>query len=142
MYDPWGALAESVSVEFADLPSDLDGYCQADQQRIVIARGLTQTERRVVLCHEAIHVERGGVVNDPRLVDREEAWVRKETARRLVSIRALGDALSLGFDRARTAAELWVTEPTLRTRLEHLHPSERHYLRQRLADASDPEGEA
>jgi glyoxylase-like metal-dependent hydrolase (beta-lactamase superfamily II) len=41
---------------------------------------------------------------------------------------------ALNHDLAEAADDLWVDEQLLRCRLRHLHPSERGYLQQRLAE--------
>jgi hypothetical protein len=119
-----------VVVEWTDeLPpnvlGDTDGV-----GHIRMAKGQLQVERRCTITHEMIHVERGDAGCDARA----ELLVRRETARRLIPIRTLGDAyLFWGDDLAALAEELWVDEDVLQTRLEHLHPAERGYLQQRLA---------
>jgi hypothetical protein len=71
------------------------------------------------------------------LQPREEPEVDKAAARLLLpNIRAVGEALawSVSVSVGEAADELSVDEPTLRTRLEHLHPAERAYLRRRLEE--------
>ena len=64
---------------------------------------------------------------------REEEAVNALAARKLIEIRELGEALAWSLDPHEVADELWVDVPTLEARLRHLHPSEVHYLRRRLA---------
>ncbi len=64
------------------------------RRRITIEASLTQTERRAVLAHELVHDERGILftpTTPKALVDKEEAIVRDETARRLVPADLLED---------------------------------------------------
>ena len=83
--------------------------------------------------HELVHVERGPAPADPHLRAREEATVERETARRLIPLSALAEALSWSLHPAVVADELRVTEAVLTTRLRALHPAELHYLTRRLA---------
>lgn len=100
---------------------------------ISLRRGMTQAERRCTVLHEALHVERGPVTAG--LAAREELRVQRETARLLLpDIRIVGEAMAWAFDAAEAADELWVDEGVLRTRLAALHPSERAYLKRRLAE--------
>ncbi len=61
--------------------------------RITLDTQLRQRERNAVLCHELVHAERGLLpANAPRSwVQREDAIVRDETARRLVPMDLLDD---------------------------------------------------
>lgn len=97
-------------------------------QRITYARDMLQRERRTVLAHELIHLERGATVCDAR----EEAAVEQEAARRLIPIDELASALAWTRNVDELAEELWVDAALVRCRMAHLHPSERHYLRRRL----------
>lgn len=87
------------------------------------------------LMHELVHAERG----DEPCVDaaceaRQELIVEKEAARRLIDVRALADvAVAYPDDPHRVAEELDVDYDTLAVRVKWLHPSERHYLRRRVA---------
>lgn len=89
-----------------------------------------QVERRVTATHEAIHAERGDrCAGDERV----ERIVRRETARRLVCIYALADALVFyGHDYVQVADECWVDLDTVQARFDHLHPAERGYIEKRL----------
>jgi hypothetical protein len=137
-HHPWRSIDADVHVEVRDLPADIDGYCVVSERLIVLARGLTQAERRSTLVHEHVHLERGDI---GPCTPRQEASVDQAAAHRLIDAVALGDALCWAHDIYEAADELWVDVATLRTRLAHLHPSEKHYLRRRLA-ARDNEGEA
>jgi hypothetical protein len=102
-------------------------------QTISIRRGLNWAERRCTVQHELLHLSRGAV--PMTLVGREEERVRRETARRMLpDIRKVGDGLAWALSEEEAADELCVDVPVLRYRLQHLHPSERHYLRRRLDD--------
>lgn len=136
MHHPWRAFRSLVSWSLHwsdDLPEDMFGYTDHAAHRVVLAVGLTQVERRCTIEHERQHVIRGPV---PRhLIAREERRADRDAARTLLpDVRTIGEALAWARDMEEAAFELWVDEPTLRCRLEHLHPAERHYLRARLEE--------
>ena len=91
-----------------------------------------QAQRRSTLAHELEHVRRGPCA--PHLQPREERIVEQLAARKLVGIRELGEALAWARDLDEAAQELWVDLSIVQARLDHLHPSERHYLRRRLRE--------
>lgn len=108
----------------------LGEWCQDSRTMTLDPRQL-QVERRCTAMHELIHAERGHHGCQPARV---ELSVRKEAARRLISIYDLVNAIIFnGHDLAQIADECWVDEDTLRTRLEHLHPAERAYIQGRIA---------
>lgn len=109
------------------------GVTDFGDSTVSLRRGMTQAERRTTVLHECLHVERGPV--PVGLATREELRVERETARLLLpDIKVVGDALAWARDLAEAADELWVDEQLLRVRLEHLHPSERGWLKQRLEE--------
>jgi hypothetical protein len=120
-------------VRFADLPEGLLGYTDLSTGEIVLDRSLTQVERRCTLTHELEHVHRGHIPDDPVLLAREEELVEQLSARRLVTLRDLIDAL-LWSDRAHEVAdELWVDLPTLKARIAGLAEDERAAIEERMA---------
>lgn len=125
-FHPWRALREQagVSLRWERLPGALGWWC-ARTATITLHPDQGQAERRCTLTHELIHAERGDVDCDGQ--------VHREAARRLIDVRALGEAIAFhGADLVHVADELWVDVDTLTTRLEHLHPAERGYLKARL----------
>lgn len=125
------------TLTWAALPARIMGLtCWADQT-VTLDRTLLQAERRCTIAHEVEHIRRGPVPVEPVLAAREEAAVEQAVARRLITIRALGEALAWSQHPAVVADELWVDEDTLRVRLEHLHPAERAYLKRRLEHHGD-----
>lgn len=138
MYHPWRAFRALTPYRlfFAGLPDGVLGVTDFGAQVVVIADDLDQAERRSTIAHEVEHIHRGfGGCHG-----REECAVELGAARKLIGIRELGEALAWAHDLAEAAEELWVDEQMLRTRLDHLHPAERHYLRRRLqADDAVPE---
>jgi len=89
-----------------------------------------QVERRCSLTHEILHIEFGHVEGCDHP---DEQRVVQGSARRLITIRALGRAVAWSGDRAEQADELWVVEDVLNVRLAHLHWSERGYLERATA---------
>lgn len=64
------------------------------RRQITLDVDLSPVERRAVLAHELIHDERGILFTTstpPALIDKEESYVRDETARRLVPTDLLWD---------------------------------------------------
>jgi hypothetical protein len=92
---------------------------------------MTQAERRSTLRHELEHHFNGPVLES--LLAKEEIACELAAARDLIDIRKLGEALAWTQDRRQLADELWVDPGLLDVRIAHLQPSERAYLRQRLA---------
>lgn len=128
-YHPWRHLRRRPEVTVdtsADLPRDMDGF--TDGNRIWLRRGLTQAQRRSVLAHELVHVERGTEHVD----DREESLVDSIAARRLVTFLDLHDALrwSQGRIDNETADWCWVDLRTIEARIDALTDDERAQLEQ------------
>lgn len=137
MHHPWRefrALAD-WTLQSALLPLDFVGITDFDDKTVTLDRRLLQAERRCTIAHEIEHIRRGPVPTDPVLAAREEEQIDTAVARKLISLEQLGEALAWSANMQEAAAELWVDLPTLEARLNHLHPSERHYLRRRLETA-------
>ena len=90
--------------------------------------------RRCTLTHELIHLERGPVPTDPIGRAREELLVDIEAARRLITLDELVEALRWTREPNELADQLWVDQPTLRTRMSHLDPVEIAELEHHLED--------
>lgn len=141
MYHPWRALRRMshVRLRWEKLPEGMLGMTDFDTNEVILdpEQNVTQADRRSTLTHELHHLLRGPV---PTLMrHREEVTCDRLAARLLLpDIKAIGDALAWA-DRniAEAAAELWVDEDMLKVRLEHLHPSERGYLKRRLAEPGE-----
>lgn len=110
------------------MPPDL--LAILDGATIWMSSRQSQVERRCTITHELIHHERGERWG---CTGRDEEQVRQETARRLIPLVHLADALRWSLDAHELADHCWVDLDTLLVRLEHLHPSERHYLRRATA---------
>lgn len=136
MHHPWRAFSvlTHIKLRWADLPLGLLGYTDHLRGEVVLAKGLTQTQRRCVIEHERHHVLRGPV--PPHLREREERAVEREAARLLLpDISVVADALVWAQNLEEAADELWVDVAMLRCRLASLHPSERGYLSRRLDES-------
>lgn len=93
-----------------------------------------QVERRTALTHEMVHLERGHTNGCAPAV---EAGVREETARRLITLSRLLDALAWTEDWDEAADELWVTVDVLRDRIDTLTEIERAALVKRARGTED-----
>ncbi len=131
MFHPWRTLRDLTDwILTFDHTLASRGECSWSTKTIRLRAGLTQAQRRCVLAHELEHAARGPF---PRWATvREEDAVNAAAARKLINIRALGEALAWSQCLDEIAEELWVDVPTLTARLSHLHPAERAYLAQRL----------
>ena len=132
MFHPWRLLRPLTAwtLLFRPLPGGRRAELHWPTRTITLSPALLQAERRCALTHELEHIRRGPF---PKwATGREEEAVNAAAARRLIDVRALGEALAWSSDPYEVADELWVDVPTLQARLRHLHPSERHYLTRRL----------
>lgn len=93
---------------------------------ITITSGMTQAERRSSLTHELVHRERGPVPEYLR--EKEESIVRDITARRLIPMHALVEALLWSINEYEMADELWVDVGIVRDRFIGLEPDEEAFL--------------
>ena len=134
MDHPWRRLRDRPDwlLEWGMLPPGLMGSTCHRRRVITLDLRLSQAERRCTIAHELEHVERGPMPSDPILAAREEESIERAVARRMVTIRALGDALAWARTLDEAAEELWVDVATLEARLRSLHPAEHAYLNRRL----------
>lgn len=138
-YSPWRDLRSlaHVRLDFTDDDRLLDGavaryYATVDRMLMDRRLGL-QVDRRCALAHELGHAENGDLpCGDDRYDARQEARVEQWAARKLIELPALADALLWSDDPHEVADALWVTVELLEVRVEHLHPSERAWLRNAL----------
>lgn len=130
MHHPWRILRGHAHLRFVvdDLGDDGPLGC-TDGNTITLTTGLAQVERRCVLMHELVHLERGIPHGH---CPREESAVEVEVARRLIGFDRMVDALRWSQSIDEAADELWVMPHLLQLRLDRLHPSERHALRAAL----------
>jgi hypothetical protein len=138
-YDPWADLARNwpeVEVVVESMRGTLLGELRYPV--IALRAGTSAAQRRCTLAHEIVHLERGVGDCGPWSA-REEQYVHREVARRLISgpdlvaaVRALGGNPHL----AALAHALDVDVETARLRLELVTPQERTRLR--AAVPADP----
>jgi Zn-dependent peptidase ImmA (M78 family) len=136
MFHPWRRLRARPDVEV--FYRDLRGRRLAatdGAEVIVMSPDLSQAQRRSTIAHELAHIELGHVDG---CSSAEEEAARQLAARWLVSLDALAEAMAWARSLEELAEELWVDVDTVRTRLAHLHPAERHHLRARLAPQEQP----
>lgn len=134
MHHPWRDLRSLTdwTLVMAELPDGVLGRTDWSTRTITLNIRMLQAQRRSTVCHEIEHVRRGPAHPDPVLTAREESAVEQATARKMITIEALGEAMAWSDDIHEVAEDLWVDPALVETRLRHLHPSERHYLRRRL----------
>lgn len=136
---PWRRLRHTPEITLAWHDGGEPGWYEFDTQTISLRRGMTQAERRSTLRHELEHHSRGSFTAAE--LDREERACELSAARDLIDVRKLGEAMAWVQNLSDVADELWVDEALVAIRLEHLHPAERAYLRQRLDHLhADPTG--
>lgn len=131
MLHPWRLLRErdDLTLSVRDLGDD-GPLGLTDGSTVTLTTGLLQVERRCVLMHELVHIERGVEhSNDAR----EEESVENEVARRLIPLHALVDALRWSSDVHEVAEACWVMPHLIGVRMRHLHPAERPVLREAVA---------
>lgn len=141
VHHPWRELREGQpdwQVLYAPLPDDIDGMTDVEHRTIWIDSRLNQAARRSTLTHEAIHAAR----LDGECTDWDEDQVEQEAARILLPLDRLLHVLPWAHNLYEAAEELWVDEPLLRVRLDHLHPSERGAIKRAFAARDNTEGDA
>lgn len=129
-WNPWNQLRDRWSTityrPISSLPGGVLGC--TDGHNIYIVDGLTTAERRCVLTHELIHLERGEYTHQSKRI---ECFIEQEAARRLISFENL---LEVDWTQPleKIADDLWVDEATLEVRLATLSEPERRRLHDRL----------
>lgn len=130
MLHPWRLLRErdDLTLSVRDLGDD-GPLGLTDGSTIILTTGLLQVERRCVLLHELIHLERG----IPHSADvREEAAIEREVARRLIPLCELVDALRWSREVEEIAEACWVMPHLIPIRMQNLHPAELSAVREVL----------
>jgi len=125
-YHPWRRLRErpDVDITWTTMPEDV----LADTDGLTCIRldsRLLQVERRIAIDHELAHIELGHTCGADTA---QEVAACKLSARRLIGVRDLAEAMRWTTDVSEVADILWVTEDVVITRMQHLHPAERHLL--------------
>lgn len=131
-FDPWDRLRAMphITVRWEDLPDDVMGYADFETATIVLAKGMTQAERRSTCWHEVTHLRRGTVPASLR--DREERAVEASVARDLIPFGALVEAMLWSRNDHEIAEELTVDVALVRTRLHDLSDHETAELNRAL----------
>lgn len=138
MFHPWRLFGDQHpdwEVRFVDLPDGVAGETDTHRKVIWIDVKLSQAERRSTLAHEAIHAAAEHVACDPT----DELEVEQAAARLLLPLESLLRVLPWAVSVGEAAEELWVDVDMLSTRLQHLHPSERHAIRRAFAARDNEE---
>ena len=139
MNDPWEALSSRPDLLLVRAPISDRGRYYHRLRTIVVRAGMLLVEERATLWHELVHADRGDHGDcDEREAARQERTCVQEAARRAIALEPLAVALLWSADLTEVADELKTTPEMLQARLEHLHPAERGYLRQRLASKEHP----
>lgn len=128
---PWRMLRSLPHITLAWHDGPPDGRFIHETMTLTLRRGMTQAKRRTVVHHELLHYFRGPVWKSWR--EAEEASLEVASARELIDIRKLGEAMAWAHCEEEVADELFVDEELVRVRLTHLHPAERAYLQERLS---------
>lgn len=93
-WDPWGAAGGRPNLEiwFGSVPEGATWHEDDHGDVITIDASVPRRERRALLAHELVHVERrvGFPAATAATMQREEAIVRREVALRLVPLEELG----------------------------------------------------
>lgn len=138
-YSPWRELATMPTLELRREPPVRPGavgeYVRSGGRHgaglIRLHPAMPRRQARSVLCHELRHHEYQHV----GMSVRQEFIADTTAARLLIDLRDLADALILhDHHRSAAAVELRVGDDVVTTRLKRLHPSEYHWLKNRLAE--------
>lgn len=137
-YSPWAELTSLSHLELRREPparGRLGEYLH-HLNLIRLHPDLPRRQARAVLCHELRHHEFSDVGT---LCGKTKAFQERRAdgaaARLLVDIRDLADAMVIHERHASAVAvELRVSLDVVQTRVDRLHPSERAYLKRRLAE--------
>lgn len=132
MIDP-GSIAlriPSLTITSCRLPDGVKARWYPDLDTIVLDDRLSDAEKRCSLMHELVHRAMQDAGDLPDHLDVvQERRCRAETARLLVDIFDLGDAIQWSDDPAEQAEHLAVDVDTLTDRIQFLTPDEQAYLR-------------
>lgn len=135
IYHPWRALgAEWAHVDLqhrGDLASGRLGETDG-RTWIRLRMPMLQVERRCVLAHELVHLERGDTGRCTPAVERS---IDREVARRMIPLDLLCAGIRWTLDPAELADELWVTDKILAARFDHMPEHEANAVIDAARDA-------
>ena len=132
MFHPWRALRTLTHVVVVWARPHPTAPAATDGATVIwLDPRMTQAERRCALTHELVHLEHGHHGCQPPAV---EHAVRAATARQLITLEQLSDALPWSMSLDELADELWVTPLVLTDRLAGLTRAEREHLDARIPE--------
>ncbi len=113
-WNPWAAARALPRLEiwFADVADGATWHRDDAGDHITLDASASRRDRRALLAHELVHVERGVGYPDatPATMQREEAIVRRETAIRLVPLPELARLVERRGDVEPVTADLVAEE--------------------------------
>jgi len=134
--DPWTVLREDhPELVLVRAPIGARGRYYNGRKGIVVRDDLLIVQERAALWHEIVHARRGDQPCSGRDLARMELSCRRDAAKLAISIEALADALLWSDCEYQQADELKTIVEYVRIRKDprNLHPSERGFLKRRLA---------
>lgn len=138
VYDPGADAAErypDITIRRAELPFAHAAYLPR-RGLILINRALSRRGWKCALAHELVHLDEGHPQAGSDVLEiRQEAATDRETARRLITLDALADALRWALGPDEVADELDVEGAVVRNRIRHLTDAEKTYIERRLGDS-------
>lgn len=137
IYHPWRDLRRrDIIITWHDhLPGGI--HSATDGRRIVMARGLTQAQRRCALAHELVHIDMGHTQHMPPAIEKQ---VNRRTANRLIYWDTLVDTAVWATTTHEWARDLWVTPAVLHARIDGLTATERGLIAHLVARSQDDAG--
>lgn len=132
---PWRRLRSlpGVRVITKRLECGRWAFYDVDENTIYIDSRLRQAERRSTIAHELLHLERG---DEPCVSEwherKQERHVDQLTARDLIPLAPLADALAWAENEHEVAEVLWVDVATVRDRIGGLTDAEMAYVEDRV----------
>lgn len=134
MFHPWRRISATPEMNVKFTKEPVTSCYNFRHQRATIASDGLQADRRCDANHEWHHHDRGPLPAGSTKQDRdlEERIIEVISARELITIEALGEAMAWTSDMAEVAEELWVDLPCLWARLSSLTLEERTFLDRRV----------
>ena len=119
------------TIQVEPMRGRLLGWIDRPTQVIHVREGITQAQRRVVLCHEHEHILRG---HDGHCRPTIELDIDKTVACYLIPLPSLVDAFRWSWHVTEIAEHLWVTRRCVLTRFKYLTDDEAAEIRAALGD--------